>query len=46
MADQGVAVYTFDVHGHGKSAPLDRSERCMVQSFDDLVRAVVARAHV
>lgn len=37
MADQGVAVYTFDVHGHGQSQPEGTAERCLITRFDDLV---------
>jgi len=37
MADQGVAVYTFDAHGHGRSQPAEAVKRCLVARFDDLV---------
>ena len=38
IADAGIAVFTYDAHGHGKSEPLKDSERCLVNRFDDLVR--------
>lgn len=37
LAEQGVAVYTFDAHGHGRSDPQEPAERCMISRFDDLV---------
>lgn len=37
IASLGVAVYTFDAHGHGKSQPQEPSERCLVTRFDDMV---------
>lgn len=36
-ARHGVAVYTFDAHGHGRSQPDGGGERCLVSRFDDLV---------
>ncbi len=44
MAEQGVAVYTFDVHGHGRSQPDAPSQRCLVLSFNDMVRACIGGA--
>ncbi|KIZ04797.1 alpha/beta fold family hydrolase [Monoraphidium neglectum] len=37
IAEQGVAVYTFDAHGHGRSQPQEPDERCMISRFNDLV---------
>ncbi|KAI8469469.1 MAG: Alpha/Beta hydrolase protein [Monoraphidium minutum] len=37
IAEQGVAVYTFDVHGHGRSHPQEPAERGMIHRFDDMV---------
>jgi alpha-beta hydrolase superfamily lysophospholipase len=37
MAELGVAVYTFDAHGHGRSHPVHPGERCLITRFDDLV---------
>ncbi len=37
MAEAGIAVYTYDAHGHGKSEPLDAGNRCLILKFDDLV---------
>ena len=39
IAGLGVAVYTFDAHGHGRSQPEAPSDRCLVTRFDDLVRS-------
>ncbi|GBF98423.1 alpha beta-hydrolase [Raphidocelis subcapitata] len=37
IAELGVAVYTFDAHGHGRSHPQEPGERCLINRFDDLV---------
>eukprot|EP00775_Hariotina_reticulata_P010127 gene10127-10285_t len=37
LSDAGIAVYTFDVHGHGKSEPKAASDRCLITSYKDLV---------
>jgi alpha-beta hydrolase superfamily lysophospholipase len=37
IADAGIAVFTYDAHGHGKSEPLEDAKRCMIYRFDDLV---------
>lgn len=38
MADAGVAVYTFDVHGHGRSEPSVAGDRGLIKSYAHLVR--------
>lgn len=39
MAEQGVAVYAYDMHGHGRSQPSEPDMRCYVESFNHLVGA-------
>jgi len=36
LAESGIEVYSFDVHGHGKSEPTDKNERALVWKFHDL----------
>lgn len=38
LANAGVAVYCFDVHGHGASEPKEASERGLIRSYKHLVR--------
>jgi acylglycerol lipase len=42
MADAGVAVYTYDVHGHGRSEPNGPGDRGLITDYTHLV----GRAHV
>jgi hypothetical protein len=37
LSDIGVAVHTFDVHGHGKSEPKAADDRCLISNYKDLV---------
>ncbi|GFR39898.1 hypothetical protein Agub_g403 [Astrephomene gubernaculifera] len=37
LADNGIAVYTYDAHGHGRSEPLDVNSRAYIQSYTHLV---------
>eukprot|EP00878_Enallax_costatus_P028579 GHUV01030877.1.p1 GENE.GHUV01030877.1~~GHUV01030877.1.p1 ORF type:complete len:232 (+),score=35.41 GHUV01030877.1:594-1289(+) len=37
MADAGVAVYTFDVHGHGRSQPEESGDRGLIRSYTHLI---------
>ena len=37
MAENGIAVHTFDAHGHGRSQPREAEERAMIWRFEDLV---------
>ncbi|GIL87499.1 hypothetical protein Vretimale_1615 [Volvox reticuliferus] len=37
LADQGIAVYTYDAHGHGKSEPLAVDSRALLDSYVHLV---------
>jgi len=32
-----IAVYSFDMHGHGKSEPKEEKGRAFVEHFDDLI---------
>lgn len=38
LADAGVAVYCFDVHGHGESEPKEPQYRGLIRSYKHLVR--------
>jgi acylglycerol lipase len=38
MADAGVAVYTYDVHGHGRSEPTGPNDRGLITDYTHLVR--------
>ncbi|GLI70036.1 hypothetical protein VaNZ11_014774, partial [Volvox africanus] len=38
LAEQGIAVHTFDAHGHGKSEPLAADSRALVDSYAHLVQ--------
>jgi alpha-beta hydrolase superfamily lysophospholipase len=37
FAARGYAVFTFDVHGHGESEPLEDKERAAILKFSHLV---------
>jgi alpha-beta hydrolase superfamily lysophospholipase len=37
-AKAGIAVHTFDCHGHGKSEPHEEWDRFLVWDFNHLVR--------
>lgn len=43
FAEQGIAVYSYDAHGHGKSQPLGQTERALVLSFQYLASACPPR---
>lgn len=44
MAEEGgVAAFSFDAHGHGKSEPADKAQRALIWRFDDLVRTQAAK---
>uniref|UniRef100_A0A383VAU1 Serine aminopeptidase S33 domain-containing protein n=1 Tax=Tetradesmus obliquus TaxID=3088 RepID=A0A383VAU1_TETOB len=50
LADAGIAVYFYDVHGFGRSEPAEPSQRALIWSYtylvDDLCQfAAVARTH-
>ena len=34
----GIAVHSFDAHGHGRSEPSRPDDRCLVQNYIDLVQ--------
>jgi pimeloyl-ACP methyl ester carboxylesterase len=36
IADCGVAVHTYDIHGHGRSEPQEPRSRCYVRRWQDL----------
>lgn len=38
MSSAGVAIHSFDAHGHGQSEPTAKSERALVWKFKHLVR--------
>jgi hypothetical protein len=38
LANAGVAVYCFDVHGHGESEPKQPDHRGLIKSYTHLVR--------
>jgi alpha-beta hydrolase superfamily lysophospholipase len=40
LAKGGLAVYSFDVHGHGKSEPSSADGKCYIHSWQHLVRGV------
>lgn len=42
LANAGVAVYCFDVHGHGQSEPLEPRVRGWVQKWTHLVSLAAA----
>lgn len=42
IASSGIAVHSFDAHGHGKSEPRDEASRCLVWNFDHLADDVYA----
>jgi len=37
MSESGIAVYSFDAHGHGKSEPQEFAERAFVEKFPHLM---------
>jgi alpha-beta hydrolase superfamily lysophospholipase len=39
LAAAGVAVYSYDVHGHGRSEPLAPGDRGLINDYNNLVRA-------
>jgi hypothetical protein len=41
LADAGVAVYCFDVHGHGESDPKEADRRSWIKNYKHLVGAPV-----
>ena len=38
LAVAGVAVYSLDVHGHGRSQPTEPGERGLIRDYNHLVR--------
>jgi alpha-beta hydrolase superfamily lysophospholipase len=40
LAKGGLAVYSFDAHGHGKSEPSSADGKCYIHSCQHLVRGV------
>ena len=46
LAESGIEVYSFDVHGHGKSEPTDKNQRALVWRFHDLVRSAACMSSI
>ncbi|EFJ43481.1 hypothetical protein VOLCADRAFT_45539, partial [Volvox carteri f. nagariensis] len=44
MAEQGIAVHTYDAHGHGKSEPLEAGCRALVDRYTHLAHPVLHAA--
>lgn len=42
LAAGGIAVHSFDAHGHGKSEPAAKRDRVYVNKFSDLVSLTLA----
>lgn len=45
FAEAGIAVHTYDAHGHGNSEPFAEEDRFLIWDFNHLVSPPGPRAH-